>query len=104
VQTKLKAKQQSLAPEPDASTTPAEHIHTIQLNLPNGSKARRTFLNSATLRDVMEFATCHDDTLPAASKFVLSSNFPKKEFTDTTQTLVQAGLSRSENLYVRVKR
>jgi len=91
----LAKKQGALKPEPPIE---AEGVVEVQINCPNGSKVKRRFVNSDTIKDVMDFTAANDISIKG--KFHLRMNFPRKIFKDTRATLKDAGLQRKENLFV----
>jgi hypothetical protein len=83
----MEVKRQALKPEPPAE---GEGVVHVQINCPNGAKAKRRFLSSDSVGDVLQFVRAFDLSLENTS-FHLRSNYPRKEFRDQRLTLAAAG-------------
>jgi len=94
----MKQKQQILKAEPALGTP---NLVTIQVNCPNGTKTRRRFLNTDLITEVLAFVQAFDLSLEGKS-FYLRANMPRKDYTQTSLSLIDAGMSSQENLFVVV--
>lgn len=62
---------------------------------------QRRFRHSETIQQVYDFVAGQDpEAIDIPHEFVLCSNFPRREYTDHSQTLAEAGLTRAEMLMV----
>uniref|UniRef100_A0A7S3YI01 UBX domain-containing protein n=2 Tax=Lotharella globosa TaxID=91324 RepID=A0A7S3YI01_9EUKA len=95
----LKTRQGQLKPEADAN---AKGVILIQVNCPGGKKARRRFVETDTIGDVMEFVYAYD-SMVARKGFELVQTMPRKVFSNNRMTLAAAGLKGRANLFVKKK-
>mmetsp|Transcript_54211 Transcript_54211/g.69682 ORF Transcript_54211/g.69682 Transcript_54211/m.69682 type:complete len:224 (-) Transcript_54211:56-727(-) len=94
----LKRKREKLGIEPVAGP----NVTKLRLQLPNGSKLDRRFVSSATLQDVRDYIDVYlGDNEINMEEYSLSTNFPRKTFTDNTLTLVETELHPRGVLYVQ---
>eukprot|EP01015_Nassula_variabilis_P023664 TRINITY_DN4455_c0_g1_i8.p2 TRINITY_DN4455_c0_g1~~TRINITY_DN4455_c0_g1_i8.p2 ORF type:complete len:159 (+),score=44.32 TRINITY_DN4455_c0_g1_i8:64-540(+) len=85
-------------------TKPEESDGTIVLNIryPNGKAASWNFFADDLVQDVYDFALYSMDD-SQLKEFVLSSNFPKKNYEDKNITLEAADISSYSTLMVQYK-
>ncbi len=95
----LKSRQTKLKPEPAQGTA---GVVLIQVNCPTGKKAKRRFLSSDTIAEVMEFVYAFDSSV-SRTGFELIETMPRKVYSNQSQTLKSAGLVGRANLYVKKK-
>jgi len=94
----LKRKRERLRAEPPAGADTSK----LRLQLPNGSKLDRRFLASATLQEVCDFIDVYlGENEIKIESYSLSTNFPRKNFSDMAQDLKQAGLHPQSVLYIQ---
>jgi len=89
-----------LKPEPPIE---AEGAIEVQVNCPNGTKAKRRFVDGDTIQDVMNLVAAHDLSADV-NKFYLRVNMPRTVFDQPKKTLKEAGFSRRENLFVEKRK
>lgn len=76
------------SPEPDADADPST-ISKIVVRLPDGSRAERRFLRTATIGSI--YGWLEASKLRPASH-VLATNFPKQELNNSSATIAEQGL------------
>ncbi|CAH1406174.1 unnamed protein product [Nezara viridula] len=72
----------------------------VVFKMPSGERLERRFLRSHTLKDIYNYVFCHP-TSPDC--FEIATNFPKRILqceTEADKTLLEAGLGKSEVLFV----
>jgi FAS-associated factor 2 len=73
----------------------------IRFQLPQGIKISQTFWKTDPVEILYDFLAVHfaDNDIPITN-FMVSTNFPKKDLTDKSQTLVEVGLHPRGALFV----
>lgn len=91
-------KARRVADEPDSTDT---DVTKFIIRLLDGSKIQRRFRGTDTLQKVFDFIDTKQST--PMSSCQLSTNYPKKIFTDATITLKSAGLTPQAMVFVSEK-
>lgn len=92
----------NLPPEPTE-----KNAVLIVVKLPDGKQVRRKFLPTNHLQTILDFVDLSQSEeeimYDYADDFVLVANFPRKVFSEPTQTLQEAGLTVASTLFVESK-
>jgi len=86
-----------IPPEPEGDS---DNIAKIIIRLPNGSRVERRFDVHNSLGDVFTWLDIHFNIDPGSGRFVLTSQFPRKEYKELDKTLQELGLVGSTLLTV----
>mmetsp|Transcript_3999 Transcript_3999/g.11992 ORF Transcript_3999/g.11992 Transcript_3999/m.11992 type:complete len:193 (-) Transcript_3999:402-980(-) len=91
-------KKQKLLELPAEPTSGAANATSLVVRMPDGSRLSRRFDVLNTVQDVMNWVESHAEAgLPT---YELMTQFPRKTFTDTSQSLKDAGLTPNASLIV----
>mmetsp|Transcript_8129 Transcript_8129/g.10771 ORF Transcript_8129/g.10771 Transcript_8129/m.10771 type:complete len:452 (+) Transcript_8129:91-1446(+) len=94
----LKQKKDNLSPEPPQGPDTTR----LRLQFPNGAKVDRRFLNSDSLQVVRDYIDIHfGENDIEIENYSISTNYPKRTFEDSQQSLLDSGLHPQAVLYIQ---